>query len=639
MTTRRAHLMATHLGGALIGLILIAAPQRAAAQCGDGSAGASEECDDGNVLGGDGCSATCQLENATALCAGVAGTPGTALAAVRVASGLSQPLQVTAPPLDPLRLFIVEKTGAVRILRNGSLLPVPFLNLAGRVSTGAEQGLLSIAFHPNYETNRRLFVSYTDTRGFSVLARYEASPTNPDVVLTTTERVLLLVPQPFANHNGGQLAFGPDGRLYFGLGDGGGSDDPSDNAQNNSSLLGKILRLNVDVETPPFYAVPPDNPNPAGGPQLGLIWAKGTRNPWRFSFDRFNGDLWIGDVGQGQREEIDVLSPGSSGANLGWDVFEGSLCYEPAPLFPSCPAPTAGFTFPVHEYDHSEGCSVTGGFAYRGCALPDLDGTYFYGDYCSAFVRSLALSGGVAVDHADHTAELAPGGGLSIDTITGFGEDARGELYIVDQGGEVFQIVAGAAPPTATPTYTPTPTDTPSPEPTATATPSITPTVTDTPEDTATPLPTDTPEPTSTDTPAPTATAEDTATAPPAPTDTPEPTATFIESTPTAIVAPSTPTRTSKPATPTRTVKPTRTPTPTATPTAPPGSTPEICVLADVDGNGEVDLADLADVARALLSSPGNRRWNPAADINGNGWVDPVDLLIVTVALLDPDCR
>jgi cysteine-rich repeat protein len=627
--------MATHLGSALIGLALIGAPHPAAAQCGDGSAAASEECDDGNALSGDGCSAACVLEDASALCAGVAASSGTALAAVRVASGLSQPVQVTAPPLDPLRLFIVEKTGAVRILRGGSVLAAPFLNLAGRVSTGPEQGLLSIAFHPNFETNRRLFASYTDSRGFSVLARYEASTTNPDTVLASSERVLLLVPQPFANHNGGQLAFGPDGRLYFGLGDGGGSNDPSDNAQSNTSLLGKILRINIDVETTPFYAVPPDNPNPAAGPQLGLIWAKGTRNPWRFGFDRFNGDLYIGDVGEGQREEVDVLSPGSSGANLGWDVFEGSLCHEPAPLFPSCPAPTAGFTFPVHEYDHSQGCSITGGFVYRGCALPDLDGTYFYGDYCTAFVRSFALAGGAAVDHTDHTAELAPGGGLSIDNLTSFGEDARGELYVVDQGGEVFRIVAGTAAPTAIPTWTPTPTDSPSPEPTATATPSATaswtdtPTATDTPEDTATPVPTDTPEPTATDT--------------PAATDTPEPTATFIESTPTAIVAPPTNTRPPRPATrtttPTRTAKPTRTSPPTATPTAPPGSTPEICVAADIDGDGSVGLDDLAAVARALLSQPGDRRWNPAADINGNGWVDPIDLLIVTVGLLDPDCR
>ena len=200
----------------------------------------------------------------------------------------------------------------------------------------------------------------------------------------------------------------------------------------------------------------------------GLVWAKGARNPRRFGFDRVSGDLYVGDVGDAQREEIDFLPPGSGGANLGWDVFEGSLCFEPAPLFPSCPAPTAGFTFPVREYDDSEGCSVTGGFVYRGCALPAVQGTYFYGDLCSAFVRSFAVSGGVAVGDADHTAELAPGGGLSIDSIISFGEDARGELYVVDQGGEVFQIVAGVEPPTATPTSTPTATDTPTIPPTAT---------------------------------------------------------------------------------------------------------------------------------------------------------------------------
>lgn len=603
MMARRVRTVTTHLGGTLIALALAAAP--AAALCGDGIAVAPEECDDGNAIGGDGCSATCQLEDASALCAGAATQAGTALATVRVASGLAQPVQVTAPPLDPHSLFIVEKGGTVRILRGGALLPTPFLNLTGRVSGGAEQGLLSLAFHPNFENTHRVFVAYTDTRGNSVLSRFESSAASPDVVALATERVLLVVPQPFPTNNGGQLAFGLDGRLYYGLGDGGGVGDPGENAQNDFSLLGKILRLDVDVETAPYYAVPPDNPNVALGPQFGLVWAKGLRNPWRFGVDRLKGDLYVGDVGE-TREEIDVLPPGGGGANLGWDVFAGSACYDPAPLFPSCPAPVAGFTFPVREYDHGQGCAITGGFVYHGCALPDLQGTYFYGDRCSAFVRSLTVSGGVAIDDTDQTAALAPGGGLTIDSIASFGEDARGELYIVDQGGEVFQIVASAPPPTATPTatetWTPLPTATPTPADTDTPTPTDTPTAADTATATATdtPVPTDTPLPT--DTPAP-------------------PSPTFVDETPTAIVAP-----------------PTDTPAATATPTAMPGSPPAICGYADVNDDGRVTVADALAVTRALLSRPGNRRWNPAADINHNGVVDPIDLLAVLTALALPAC-
>jgi cysteine-rich repeat protein len=646
MTARRSHILATHLGGALIALTLASAPGVAAAQCGDGTALAPEECDDGNVVSGDGCSDTCQLEDASALCAGVTTHATTNLAAVRIASGLAQPMQVTAPPLDPNSLFVVEKAGTVRILRNGSLLPTPFLNLTGRVSLGAEQGLLSMAFHPDFENNHRVFVAYTDVRGFSILARYESSAGTPDVVSPASERILLIVPRAFPTNNGGQLAFGLDGRLYYGLGDGGGVNDPSDNSQNSASTLGKILRLNIDVESPPFYQVPLDNPFPAAGPMAGLVWAKGVRNPRRFGFDRFSGDLYVGDVGDAQREEIDFLPPDSGGANLGWDVFEGSLCFEPAPLFPSCPAPTAGFTFPVREYDESEGCSVTGGFVYRGCALPPVQGTYFYGDLCSAFVRSFTVSGGVAVGDADHTAELAPGGGLSIDNIVSFGEDARGELYIVDQGGEVFKIIAGAEPPTATPTATYTPTI----PPTATGTATFTPTATDTATpvdtdtatpvdtDTATPVDTDTPTPVDTDTPTPvdtaTATPVDTDTATPVdtatptttdtaipptatntavpPTDTPIPatdtpaataTATFIESTPTAIVVPTNTRRPSATYTKTSTKMPTRTPTATRPPTR--TSTP----------------TRRATATRTPTSSHGR----PCNGGDGNGWGDDDD--------------
>jgi cysteine-rich repeat protein len=661
---------------------------RAGAQtCGNGLAEAPEECDDGNLVNGDGCSATCQLENASARCVGVPTSAGTALDAVRVASGLSWPTHITAPPLDPNRLFVVEKTGRIRIIKNGTLLAAPFLDLTGRVSLGPEQGLLSVAFHPNFEVNRRLFVDYTDNSGTTVIARYEASLGNPDVVDPASFRPVLLIAQPFPDHNGGQLAFGPDGYLYIGMGDGGGLSDPFESGQSDGTLLGKMLRLNIDTEFPPFYTVPPSNPNPVNNP-FGLIWAKGLQNPWRFSFDRVTGDLYVGDIGGNVREEVDFAPVTSTGGeNYGWDIFEGSQCFEPAPLFfPDCPSPS-GYTFPVYEYNRTPGCGVVGGFVYRGCALPDLQGTYFFSDRCSPFVQTFAVVGGVAQNLTDRTADVAPGGGLSIDSVTSFGEDARGELYIADQDGDVFKLIPAV--PTATPTVTPTPTVTWTPLDTATATATatatqtatasetatftLTPTATDTATttatatdtatytatatatETATPTATDTatstetatvtatatPTATDTDTPVPTATdtpVPPTSTA--APTDTavpPTPTETFIAVTPTAIVEPSK-TASSPPntRTATRTRVPTRTPTDTATPS--PTRRRERC-RGDVDGDGHTGPNDLALVVRSLLSAPGRPRWNPDADLNHNGIVDALDVLIVLDSLLDPDCR
>lgn len=624
----------------------LAQPLRALAQtCGNGLAEPPEQCDDANLVDGDGCSSICDLENVSARCAGVPTSPGTDLDAVRIASGLSSPTYVTAPPLDPNRLFVVEKTGAVRIIKNGLLLATPFLNLASRVSTGAEQGLLSIAFHPNYKVNRRLFANFTDSRGNTIIARFTASATNPDVVDASSERLLLTITQPFPTHNGGQLAFGPEGYLYVGMGDGGGVADPFESAQSDTSLLGKMLRLDIDRETAPFYTVPPSNPNPGAGPTRGLIWAKGMRNPWRFSFDRLSGDLYTADVGEAQREEINVTPVTSTGGeNYGWDIFEGSQCFEPEPLFLSCPS-LSSYVAPVHEYDHTQGCAVTGGFVYRGCALPDLHGSYFFADYCTAFVRTFEMVGGAVQNLTDRTADVAPGGGLSIDTITSFGEDARGELYVADQGGEIFKLIPAletntpSPSPTPTSTWTSPPTDTPTPTATDTATPTTTATHTATPTDTATATatytytdtatatetasPTDTPIPTNT--PAPTDT--------PVPTDTavpPTATATFVDETPTAIVAP----KTSTPMPPTRTA--TRRPTRTATAT--PTPLPSTPCRGDVDGNGHIGVNDLTLVARALLSSPGRPRWNPAADLNHNGVVDLIDVLIVLQSLLDPHC-
>ena len=418
--------------------------------CGNGTAEGSEECDDGNTTGGDGCSATCQLESTSALCAGVPAVAGTALDAVRVASGLFQPTYVTAPRLDPRRVFVTEQNGHVRIIEDGVLQPTPFLDIHDEVSCCGEQGLLSIAFHPDFETNRRFFVSYTAPAtgssgcgprgaGANVVAAYQASAVDPDIADESTRTVLLTIPQPFANHNGGLVTFGrePDGFLYFGVGDGGGGGDTCGTAQNDTEALGKILRIDVD--------------NPPASP-VDAVWAKGLRNPWRFSFDRGTGDLYVADVGQNLYEEVDVVpAPLASGLNYGWNVFEARHCFQP----PSgCALP--GAVVPVIEYCHTAsdptcashpmGCSVTGGFVYRGCAMPDLRGTYFYSDYCSAFIRTFqGVSSGNAQNVTDRTADVSPAiGGFTIGQVTSFGEDARGELYVADQGGEVFKLVPGS---------------------------------------------------------------------------------------------------------------------------------------------------------------------------------------------------
>ncbi len=414
------------------------------AVCGNGVVERGEECDDGNTTAGDGCSATCQLENTSAICAGVPSVAGTAITSVRVASGLSAPLHVTAPALDPNRLFVVEQGGTIRLVKNGILQPQAFLDIGDRISCCGERGLLSLAFHPDYENNGRFFVDYTSGVGDITIARYQVSA-NPDLADHASEKILLTINhQDFGNHNGGQLAFGPDGYLYASTGDGGGGGDPLGSGQSLSTLLGKQLRIDVDVENPPYYVMPAGNPFPGAGDPLNLIWAYGLRNPWRFSFDRATGELYTADVGQDSWEEVDVQPAGVGGLNYGWHVFEGRHCFDPSPD-PDCPNPPTGYTMPVLEYDHSQGCSITGGFVYRGCAMPDLRGTYFYSDYCSAFIRTFSgVSGGDAQNLADRTADADPPGSLSIDSVTSFGEDARGEVYVVDQGGEVFKIVPGS---------------------------------------------------------------------------------------------------------------------------------------------------------------------------------------------------
>ena len=330
-------------------------------------------------------------------------------------SGLQRPVDLQADGSG--RLFVIEKPGRIRIIENNQLLETPFLDITDRVgSNGNEQGLLGLALHPNYPENGRFFVNYTDTSGGdTVIARFQVS-TDPNIADPDSEIQLLGIDQPFANHNGGVLAFGPDGYLYAGLGDGGSQGDPNGNAQNTGVLLGKILRIDVDSADP--YAIPSDNP-------FGNeVWAYGFRNPWRFSFDRATGDLYIGDVGQNQWEEIDVLPAGSpGGANFGWDHREGAHDYEGGG--------PEGMIDPVAEYSHPEGgCSVTGGYVYRG-SMPEWNGIYLYGDYCTGIIWGL-----IQADGGWQTQQL-----FDVDvTITSFGQDEQGEIYLVSDNGGIFRL-------------------------------------------------------------------------------------------------------------------------------------------------------------------------------------------------------
>jgi glucose/arabinose dehydrogenase len=337
-----------------------------------------------------------------------------------VVSGLERLVDLQYAPDNSGRLFIVEKVGRIRILQDGKLVGSPFLDISDRVgSGGSEQGLLGLAFHPHYVENGLFFVNYTDKNGNTVIARYQVTA-DPNVADPNSEVVLLHVDQPFANHNGGVLAFGPDGYLYAGLGDGGSGGDPFGNAQNLNTFLGKILRLDVDSADP--YAIPPDNP-------FGTeIWAYGLRNPWRFSFDRLTGDLYIGDVGQNSWEEIDYVPAGTPGGlNFGWNYFEGTHPYQGSP-----PGNTS-FTMPVAEYGHDGGkCAVTGGYAYRG-SMPEWTGVYFYGDYCAGTVWGLIHSDGGWQD------QLLYETGTSISS---FGQDPVGEVYLVAYGGQILRLAA-----------------------------------------------------------------------------------------------------------------------------------------------------------------------------------------------------
>ena len=344
-----------------------------------------------------------------------------------IASGLQAPVLVTNAADD--RLFVVEQTGFVRVMRDGKLLPQLFLDISSLITAGGEQGLLGLAFHPDYGSNGFFFVNYTDQQGDTVVARYEVSD-DPDVAAQSSARRLLFVDQPYSNHNGGGLAFGPDGYLYIGLGDGGAAGDPENRAQNLDTLLGKMLRIDVNRASGSRpYSIPDDNPFASRADARPEIWAYGLRNPWRFAFDRDGGDLWIGDVGQGEVEEIDRVTANDGGLNLGWRVMEGDRCYEP-----NCSRD--GLTLPVSVYEHAgEHCSVTGGYVYRGRSIPSLVGGYLLADYCSGTVWVLDASNPGAGARRVLDTEL---------TISSFGEDNEGELYVTDHGsGQVFKVQRG----------------------------------------------------------------------------------------------------------------------------------------------------------------------------------------------------
>ena len=342
-----------------------------------------------------------------------------------IVSDLQRPVGLANAADGSGRLFIVEQKGILRTLQNGELLAEPFLDIRDRVGANAsEQGLLGLAFHPRYRENGLFYVNYTDRQGDTIIARFSVSADSPRADPASEVRLLKIV-QPYDNHNGGSLAFGPDGFLYLGLGDGGAGGDPHHNGQSLDTLLGKILRLDVDHGSP--YAIPADNPFANGG-GLPEIWAFGLRNPWRFSFDRLSGDMYIGDVGQGDWEEIDFLPTGTpGGVNFGWNYREGFHSFEGEP-----PA-GLNLTEPLAEYGHDQGCSVTGGVVYRGQSLAAWQGVYLYGDFCSGRVWGLLP-----------TADGSWQNMLLFETdahISSFGEDEAGESYLVDYGGALYQLV------------------------------------------------------------------------------------------------------------------------------------------------------------------------------------------------------
>jgi glucose/arabinose dehydrogenase len=335
-----------------------------------------------------------------------------------VAHGLARPVALVAAPDDPRRrLFIVEQhVGRIRILEGGTVAQKPFFQIGG-LSTGNEEGLLGLAFHPKFAQNRKLYVNYTAKNMATRIVEYQVSASNPDAVDMASAKLVIEIAQPYSNHNGGHLLFGPDGKLYTGMGDGGSAGDPQRNGQNPSALLAKLLRFDVDVASPQ--------------PEIVHV---GLRNPWRFWFDRVTGDLFIGDVGQNEWENVYAVKGGDTTRhNFGWNVVEGNHCFGAR----SCERDS--FTRPVADYPHDEGCSVTGGVTYRGKALPMLAGRYFYADYCTGLLRSFAWPRGYVREHWDWKPVIDRKGILG--QISSFGVDHDGEIYIVELTGSIFKLV------------------------------------------------------------------------------------------------------------------------------------------------------------------------------------------------------
>jgi len=346
-----------------------------------------------------------------------------------VLSGLNSPVDLQNAADGSGRLFVVEQQGQIRIVSNNSLVPTPFLDITSLVDFGGEKGLLGLAFHPAYSQNRRFFVNYdrvVSGQMQTVIAEFQTSASNPNQADPNSQRILFTVNQPFPNHKGGQLAFGPDGFLYIGLGDGGSAGDPLGNAQNRQVLLGKMLRIDVDHTSPGLqYAIPSDNPF-LNGVDRGEVWAYGLRNPWRFSFDVPSGRLFVADVGQDKFEEIDILQ---KGGNFGWNIMEGLHCFKP-----SSGCNMAGLILPITEYDHSQGDAVIGGYVYRGPAIPRLSGTYLFSDFESGTIWGLTEN-----STGQWTRSQLISGGRNISS---FGRDEAGELYVLDYSGSLLRITA-----------------------------------------------------------------------------------------------------------------------------------------------------------------------------------------------------
>lgn len=376
------------------------------------------------------CNSSSSKSTSSTIGGGTSGAPAIRLESV--ATGLSDPIGLFNAGDGSGRLFVIEQGGTIRVLQNGAVGETPFLDIQDRVSAGGERGLLGLAFHPKFEENRRFFVNYTSDAGglHTVISEFTVDPATGRAD-PASERILLTIPQPFSNHNGGTILFGPDGFLYIGMGDGGAGNDPQNNAQNLGTPLGKMLRIDVDQKAGgKEYAVPADNPfvsTPGAAPE---IWAYGLRNPWRFSFDRQAGLLYVGDVGQNAREEIDVIR---KGGNYGWRVMEGMIC-TPG-VNPDCDK--SPYLLPILDYPRSEGTTVVGGYVYRGSAIPNLPGAYLYADFGSGRLWMLRYDGSAVSDQR-----------LLLETgknISSFGEDEQGELYITAYDGEIFKMVSGQA--------------------------------------------------------------------------------------------------------------------------------------------------------------------------------------------------